>query len=154
MEEMEKEDYFSDDCIVENNYYKTLKDLLTCPLCSKIFKEPLMCSNCQKVYCQKCLELKYIKGKICPNNCKNITFIKSIVKNEMLSKILYKCKNCSKEVMQNDIKSHLESNCSPQSERTKTLSEIYQTKKEIIRLSPQEMSKIDKNSINHFTSKY
>ena len=150
---MEKENYFSEDCIVENIYYKTLKDLLICPLCNKLYKEPLMCSNCQKVYCQKCLELKYLKGKICPNNCKNIKFVKSISKNEMLSKIVYKCKNCSKEVMQNDINEHLQSNCHPLMERTKTLGELYTTKKEIIKLSPEEMSKIDKSTINHFTSK-
>ena len=148
---MKKEDYFSEDCIVENVYYKTLKDLLTCPLCNKLFKDPLMCSDCQNVYCQKCLELKYLKDKICPNNCKNAKFVKSITKNEMLSKILYKCKNCSNEVKQSDINAHLESNC--KKERTKTLSELYQTKKEIIKLSPEEMSKIDKNTINHFTSK-
>ena len=149
---MEKKDYFSEDCIVENDYYKTLKILLICPLCNKLLKKPLMCSACQNVYCQKCLE-QYLKKKICPNKCQNIKFSKSITKNEMLSKITYKCKNCSKEVIQNDIKAHLESNCHPYLEKTKTLAEIYQSKKEIIKLSEEEMSKIDKRKINHFTSK-
>ena len=149
---MEKNDYFSEDCIVENAYYITLKNLLICPLCNKLFKEPLMCSACQNVYCQKCLE-QYLKKKICPNNCQNIEFLKSITKNEMLSKISYKCKNCSKAVIQNDIKAHLESNCHPDLEKTKTLAELYQSKKEIIKLSHEEMSKIDKRKINHFTSK-
>ena len=149
---MKKEEYFSEDCIVENTFYKTLKDLLTCPLCKKLFKEPLMCSACQNVYCTQCLE-QYLKKKICPNNCKNCKFTRSLGKNELLSKLIYRCKNCSKEVEQSDIKAHLESNCHPELEQKKTLAEIYQTKKEIIRLSPEEMSKINKNEINHFTSK-
>ena len=149
---MEKKDYFSDDCIVENSYYKTLKNLLICPLCNKLFKEPLMCSNCQKVYCKKCLE-EYLNKNTCPNKCQNCKYSKSIIKNEMLSKIIYKCKNCSKEVVQSDINMHLESNCQPNLEKTKTLAELYQTKKEITKLSPEEMSQIDKNTINHFTSK-
>ena len=149
---MEKKNYFSDDCIVENSYYNTLKNLLICPICNKLYKEPLMCSGCQKVYCKKCLT-EYLDKNKCPNNCQNCNYAKSIIKNEMLSKIVYKCKNCSKEVKQNDINAHLESNCQPDLEKRKTLKEIYQTKKEIVKLSPKEMSKIDKNTINHFTSK-
>ena len=149
---MEKKDYFSEDCIVENDYYKAIKNLLICPLCNKLYKKPLMCSICQNVYCQNCLE-QYVKKKICPNNCNNNKFTKSISRNELLSKVVYKCKNCSKEVFLNDIKAHLESNCLPNIEKTKTLSELYQTKKEIVKLSPEEMKKIDKSKINHFTSK-
>ena len=60
-----------------------------------------------------------------------------------------------KEVVQTDIKAHLESNCESNNnnyESEKTLAEIIQTKKELIKLSKEEMKgkKIDKN----ITSKY
>ena len=89
----------------------------------------------------------------CPNNCNNFKFIKSISKNELLSKIKYKCKNCNEEVFNDNIKTHLESNCKKKIERTKTLGELYKTKKALEKLSPEEMKEIDKNLINHFTGK-
>ena len=144
--------YFSDDCIVEDAIYLGLKNLLICPLCKNIFKKPLMCSICQGVFCKKCIE-ENIKSKICPNNCQNINFKTSILKNELLSGIKYRCKNCSEEVMQKDINAHLKSNCTRKFKRSLSLAEIYQTKRKFTQLSSEEMSEIDKNKINHFTSK-
>ncbi len=150
---MKKEDYFSDDCIIKNELFISLKDLLTCPLCKNIYKDPLICSGCQNVFCQKCLE-NYSKESNCPNNCKNNKFSKSILKNELLSKIKYKCKNCKEEVEKNNIKAHLELNCQKKDDKKeKTLAQIFQTKKTLTKLSPKEMAKIDKKTINHFTSK-
>ena len=146
---MENKDYFSDDCIVEDEIFRALKPLLTCPLCNKIYKDPMLCTGCQGIYCQNCINNK------CPKNCVNNKLSKSVSKNEMLSKIKYKCKNCSEEVSQTDIKAHLDSNCEykEEFERTKLLSEIYQTKKELKKLSRKEMEKYNKNEIKHFTSK-
>ena len=128
---MNKEDYFSDDCIVEDPLFLAIKSLIFCPLCKKIFKEPMMCSICQQVFCKKCIE-DDLNKKTCPNKCINCNFYKSISKNEIISKIKYKCKNCK---------------------RTKTLGELYTNKKTLEKLSKEEMKKIDKAIINHFTSK-
>ena len=149
---MNKEDYFPDDCIVENDLFRELKNLMICPSCQNIYKEPMMCSSCQKVYCKRCIE-NYINIGECPNNCDNSKFIKSISKNELLSKIKYKCKNCNEEVFNDSIKTHLESNCKKKIERTKTLGELYKTKKTLEKLSAEEMKEIDKKVINHFTGK-
>jgi len=137
---LEKDQYFSDDCIIEEPLYLSLKDLLICPLCKKILKDPYMCNNCQNVYCKKCLE-DYSQLKICPSEYKDAKFIRCIAKNELLSKIKYRCKNCKKEVIQTDIKAHLESNCehSEVIQKQKTLAEEIQTKKELIKLSKEEM---------------
>ena len=51
-----KNEYFSDDCIIEDSLYIAVKDLLICPLCNKIFKEPYICNECLNAYCKKCLE--------------------------------------------------------------------------------------------------
>jgi len=151
---MNKKDYFSDDCIVEDILFTSLKDLLICPLCKKIFNEPYMCSKCQNVYCKECLR-NFSNFKSCPNkdNCKSNKFVKSINKNELISKIKYKCKNCSEEVMRCNINSHLESDCEPKLQQSQTLLEQYQTKKRLVKLSSKEMGEIDKSKINHFTSK-
>ena len=145
----ENKDYFSDDCIVEDEIFRVLKKMLICPICEKIYKDPIICSVCQGVYCQKCIDNK------CPKNCVNNKLSKCVSKNEMLSKIKYKCKNCSEEVSQSGIKAHLDSNCKHKKEieRTKSLSEIFQTKKELKKLSKEEMKKYNNNEIKHFTSK-
>ena len=150
---LNKDEYFSDDCIVENSLYSTIKDLLICPYCNKILKEPYMCEDCQNAYCKKCLE-NYSNFKKCPKDGKNTKFINCITKKDLLSKITYRCKNCLKEVIQTDIKAHLEENCEHNEiiEREKTIAEIIQTKKQLIKLSHNEMKnrKID----NTMTSKY
>ena len=35
---IEKDEYFSDDCIIEDSLFISIKDLLICLLCNKIFK--------------------------------------------------------------------------------------------------------------------
>ena len=150
--ELEKDEYFDEDSPIEDQLYLSLKDLLKCPYCNKLIKNPFMCNKCQKNYCKKCLE-DFSKMKKCPNDNKESEFKHSIMINEMLSKLKYKCKNCKEEISQSDIKSHLEKNCEyVELEHEKTLAEIIQTKKELIKLSPQEMEgkKVD----NSFTSKY
>ena len=150
--ELDKEDYFSDDCIVQDELFMSIKDLLKCPLCNKILKDPYMCQDCQSVYCKKCLE-NYSNLKKCPKDGKDGKFVHCITKSDLLSKLKYRCKNCLKEVIQTNIKSHLEENCKYEENNIgseKTLAEIIQTKKELIILTQEEMK--DKKIDNSLTS--
>ena len=148
---LEKDEYFTDDSLVKDAIYLSLKDLLTCPLCNKILKNPFMCTKCQTSYCKTCLE-KDSNLKICPNDKKESQFVHCVMKNEMLSKLKYKCKNCLKEVAQNDINAHLEENCEKkETERRKTLAEEIKTKKKLIKLTPKEME--NKKADRTFTGK-
>ena len=147
---LKKEEYFSDDNIIEEGYYIGIKDLITCPLCSKIIKDPYMCNICQKNYCKKCLEKDY-KLKTCPNEKIQTTFSPYINFNTLISKVQYRCKNCLNIVVQSDIKTHLESNCkkAERVKKEKTLAEIIQTKKGLIKLSPKEVkNKIVDNTLS------
>ena len=45
---LEKDKYFTDNSLVEDQLYLSLKDLLICPYCHKLLKNPFMCSKCQK----------------------------------------------------------------------------------------------------------
>ena len=149
---LNKDEYFSDDCVVQDDLYISIKELIICPLCNKIYKEPYMCLDCQSVYCKKCLE-NYSNLKKCPKDGKNNKFVNCITKNDLISKLKYRCKNCLKEVIQADIKSHLEEKCkhSEKIGKEKTLAEIIKTKKELIILSQAEME--DKEIDNSITSK-
>ena len=145
---MDKKGYFSDDCVVKNDLYNQIKDLIICPLCKKIYKEPLMCSKCQNAYCQECLE-KFSGITSCPNKCNNSKFSKSISKNEFLSKLKFRCNNCGEDILQSDINIHLESNCHPKIEKKNK----NKNKKTLIKVSKEEMKDIGKSSLNRFTSK-
>ena len=147
---LKKDEYFSDDCVVEDTLYISLKDLITCPLCSKILKEPYICNECQKVYCKKCLEKDY-RLKICPEKKIQTKFSPDVNSNRLISNLKYRCRNCLEIVVQSDIKTHLESNCrkAERVKKEKTLSEIIQTKKELIKLSLNEVkNKIVDNTIS------
>ena len=137
---LDKDEYFSDDRIIEDELYLTIKDLIKCPLCFKILKDPYMCIECQNAYCKKCVET-YSNFKKCPNDGKKTKFSHSIQKNDLLSKLRYRCKNCNKEVKQTDIQSHLKTNCKQNDdfEKEKSLIEEIQTKKGLIKLSKEEM---------------
>ena len=148
---LEKDEYFDEDSPIEDQLYISLKDLLKCPYCNKLIKNPFMCNKCQKNYCKKCLE-DFSNMKKCPNDNKESEFKHSIMINEMLSKLKYKCNNCKKEILQSDIKSHLETNCKhAEIEHKKTLSEEIHTEKKLIKLPKDEMEK--KNVDNSLTSK-
>lgn len=146
---MKKTEYFSEDCIVEDELFRSLKSLLICPKCNKIYNNPMMCQNCQKIYCHKCIDNT---DKKCLNN-ENHNFVKSLSKNELLSKIKYRCKNCSEIVIQSDIHSHLEKNCIYQEKIEKKLSETFLTKKKLLKLTSKEMETKNQNDITYFTSK-
>ena len=131
---LEKNEYFTDDCLVQNQFYFSLKDSLICPLCHKILKNPFMCTKCQNSYCKKCLDDCLIFMK-CPNHNEKGQFNISIMKSEMLSKLKY-----MKEVYQSDIKTHLEENCKKAYiEDGNSLVKINSEKKTLIRLSNEEM---------------
>ena len=136
--------YFSEDCLVKNDLYNTVKDLIICQKCNKIYKNPLMCSNCEETFCQKCINNKSKCGKC---SQENIIYKENIEKKQILSNLKYKCKNCLEEINQKDINSHLKLNCEhKEKEIRKTLHEIYTTKKTFKKLSQKEVKKLtDKN---------
>ena len=107
---------------------------------------PFLIAVCCTIFLN--VPLKAIEKRLFrPKDGKESVFIKSISKKDLLSKLKYKCKNCSKIVFQTDINAHLEKNCDndEREEDEKTLSEIIKTKKQLIKLSQKEIKnkKID-----------
>ena len=133
-------EYFSEDCLVKNDLYNSVKNLIICPKCKNIYQNPLMCSKCGETFCEKCINNKS-KCEKCSQD--NIIFKENIAKKQILSNLTYKCKNCLEEIIQKDINSHLQLNCEyKEKEIRKTLHEIYTTKKTLRKLSSKEVQKL------------
>lgn len=149
---LDKSEYFTDDSVVKNETYNSLINFIKCPLCLKIYNNPMICQNCEKVYCKKCIEDNDNK---CPSNCieSNIKICNS--KNELLSNIQYKCNNCSEIVFKNNINDHLKLNCKHKDKFDKRLSVIFTTKKKLLKLSSDDIIvKKYSNDITNLTSKF
>ena len=149
---MENVDYFPEESLVKDKIYTLMKDTITWKLCSKILKDPMMCTSCQKTYCTNCLN-DY--EKTCPNGCENPNYVKNLSVKDILSKLKYECQNCGKEVKSGDIKSHLDSNCVKISRISKTLADEFKTKKTLRKLTPEETAKMtnEGKDISYLTSK-
>ena len=152
---MEKGNFITDDCIIENESYLDVKEFIKCALCGKIFKKPVLCKNCQHTYCKDCIELRKSneEGK-CPNCGEESEFIKSIDKYVLLSTLKFLCNNCKEEIKYNDVESHLQKGCITNKNQSTLLETIYK-KKRIYKLTPYEIEKIkdEKHNVNHLSSK-
>ena len=130
-------EYFNENCIVKNEFYNRIQKLINCPKCKTIYQNPLMCTNCGSTFCENCI-INKSKCESC--NEKKIEYKENISKNELLSKISYKCKNCFQEVFKSDIDYHLSLNCQhKEKEEAQTLKEIFGTKKELTRIGLKEL---------------
>ena len=105
------EGYVNDSTVIKDKIYDVFKDTITCPLCSNILINPLMCMKCQNVFCKRCIDNRPNKDEKCPKNCENPNYQKSIVKNEILSKLKFKCIGCGNEIMYDNCEKHHSSCC-------------------------------------------
>ena len=107
------EDYINEDNIINDDIYKKLKDSITCPLCINIFINPLICLKCQNVYCKKCIDDWNTRDNKCPNRCTEKKKKKSILANQLLSSLNFKCPICGKTIGYDDMQKHHDI-CSPE----------------------------------------
>ena len=125
--------YVDNITLVEDPISKLLKKSVTCPLCENILIEPMMC-KCQNVYCKACIDDWSKKNKKCPNNCNEPNYQKCIGKNDVLSKLKFRCLGCEEEILYNDAESH-HKKCCPD----KTISKLKKaTLEEIVEMRNQQ----------------
>ena len=133
------EKYINDDLVIKNEMYNAFKDSIKCPICLKILINPMMCMNCQNVYCKNCIEKWKEKNNECPLGCQNPNYQKSLEKNNILSKLKFKCVNCEGEIEYNNVEKHPES---------------CKGKKTIKKIPKEEVQKLNaKKDIEYITSK-
>ena len=136
--------------IVDNDIYKTFKEMIICPICNNIYISPVMCLNCQKEYCKKCIENSIKNNEQNDQRCKceNPNFVASKGKQNLLSKLKFKCKDCDMEINYDDTPKHKEF-C----DIMKNF--VVVEKPRIKKLNKKEMNKLSNegNKINYITSK-
>ena len=153
MLENENDDlYFDDNCIIEDDYYKCIKNLVTCKFCDKILKDPVMCTQCQEAYCKNCV--KQLQNENEKHKCENPSYIKNLNAISMLGKIKYLCKNCKNEIKQEDIEEHLNEGCIKHENPKKLIDTMF--KKNCLQKLDRTQIKflsVDNTKINHISGK-
>ena len=148
------EEYINDDTVVQDDFFNAFKDSITCPLCLCILIEPVMCMKCQNVYCKKCVDDWAKKDNKCPNRCENPNYKPSLEKNNILSKLKFKCQKCGEEILYDNVKSHIES-CKPNNNSKNNINtgnNATQTKR-LKKLTKKELEKLEKKNLARITSK-
>ena len=148
---MAKKPYIDDDCIIKDETFLEIKSLITCDICKKILKDPVMCSNCQKVFCKACIDER---GECTKTGCLGNRLEKSVDKSVMLGLIKYCCKNCKEVVKYNDVEKHLQAGCTFR-EKEITLADCINKKRELIKLTKEEIKSARDNNheVYHLSSK-
>ena len=103
------EEYINNKTVVENDMFKLFKDSVTCPLCKNILINPFMCIKCQKVYCKRCIDIRTNNNEKCLNGCIEQDYEKYLLKNDILSKLKFKCLRCEQEIEYSNVQSHYDS---------------------------------------------
>jgi hypothetical protein len=81
--------------ILFKNLSQSEEDELICPICSCIFKDPLVTQCCRQTYCNECINQWLKVNKTCPNDRQFLTSNRLIkpprLLNHMLDNLLIKC---------------------------------------------------------------
>ena len=138
------EKYVNEKTIIKDNIYDLFNESITCQSCKTIMIDPVICLNCQNIFCKKCQEKLKESGENCPVKCQNSNITEINPKNNYISKFKFKCiKGCGKEIMFNDIKNHYDTDCLLKRNR-------------IVTLTPQQAAEYKNKSgeeIPHITSR-
>ena len=138
------EKYINKYTLIENEIVNLLKSSIICPLCNNIFIKPIMCINCQQIYCKRCIDNWSKDNEKCPNNnCLNPSYQDCMVKNDILSKLKFNCLGCDNTLLYFEVENHYDA-CHPNKESL-SIKNIRKTKPvNIKRLSPEEVASLTK----------
>ena len=95
------EKYINNEIVIKNDIYDAFKDVINCSICQNILIEPVMCMNCQNNFCKKCIE----KRNIC-SQCGESNFGKNLGKQDILSKLTFKCIECGNKYLYDEAERH------------------------------------------------
>ena len=142
------EKYINDNTVVDDEMYKAFKDFVKCPVCHNILINPMMCMGCQKAYCKKCVNEWSKNDDRCPTRCKNPTYQKSLEKNNMLSKLKFKCEKCGEKVDYESIEKHMEI-CDK--DNINNIKKSEEKNNNINNINKQKIKKIEKHEVERLT---
>ena len=104
-------EYIQEKYIANKPLYESLKDSITCVICTNTIIDPTMCMNCQKAYCRRCIGHWNNIKNYCPNKCDNPEYKRSVVVANLLSKLNFTCPECYKVVNYEQMEMHILSKC-------------------------------------------
>ena len=137
------EKYINNDTLIENEIVNLFKSSIICPLCKNIFIKPVMCINCQRVYCKKCIDNWSKNNEKCPNNCQ-ANYQECTIKNDILSKLEFNCLGCDQTILYFEIENHYKT---------------YHSNKESLKFKkikknkPAKIKKLSANEVSKLTNK-
>ena len=109
------EEYINIHTLIEDEMSNMFKNSVICSLCFNILIDPIICINCQKVFCKKCIENWRKLNEKCPNaSCNNPDYKVCIAKKEILSILKFKCLKCGIQIGYFDAKNHYNICCPEQ----------------------------------------
>jgi hypothetical protein len=149
------ETYVNNNTLVQNDLALMFKSSINCILCNNILIEPLMCMNCQKVCCKKCIDKwKIDNNEKCPNNCSNPNYQNCRDRNEILSKLKFICVGCNNEIEYNEAKNHHDSCCPGKTSENMNLNKTPNVER-LKKLNSDEMNHLQKegNEVTYITGK-
>ena len=134
-----EEYHLQEEDIVNKSYFEDIRNIITCIICLNIVEDPVQCQTCQHSFCLECIN----KLGRCPMGCSEFKFILSQLCNELLSGIKVKCYVCHNEMNYNNIKKHIDEDCTMINfkERYLKLKEEYNRLKEELN-NPKEFNDI------------
>jgi hypothetical protein len=94
--------------ITNDEYYESVKEFVTCHICSGILNEPVQCGKCEFYFCKGCLDEWLNQKNCCPFRCAATDFHPGgrVIKN-MLSKLLSFCAlGCYKKLRYEEVEIH------------------------------------------------
>ena len=146
------ETYINNKTLIEDDINKILKSSATCQLCENILINPIMCMNCQKVYCKKCIDNPINEDKKC--SCDNPKYQKAISKIEILSKFKFICVGCGEGIPYDEAQKHHDFCCSFKTTENMDFG-ITKKEKRFKKLTNEEIKllKSEGNEVSYMTSK-
>ena len=100
------------DYVIQDEFFKSVKEEVTCSICLDIKIGPLMCQKCQNSYCAKCIENWRKNSYQCPFKCEYPSYQSARIVKNLICKLNVKCKNgCNKIIPYEKLQSHYESEC-------------------------------------------
>ena len=144
------ENYINKDTIILNEVYKIFEQSVICPLCQNIYIKPVICMKCQSVFCKRCIENWSKNDEKCPNKCEAPQYNDCLTKYDILSKLIFNCVGCDKEIKYNDAEKHHNSCCPGKT--SADMNKKKNQKEKMKKLSIEDIEKYKKeNEIEYIT---
>ena len=99
--------YIQEKDLIKKEDYILHKEKYTCLICKKILLNPIMCSQCEKLFCKDCIFDYVMRENKCISNCLNFELVipnKTYMESFQTFKV--KCRSCNQSIPLMDYYQH------------------------------------------------